>query len=159
MLSGVLPSTICKTKMVKRRQAKREKWSKRKCSMTQRGLGIMIASAVTVLPQGKSPADDETFSQTNLTYIYNPQTPSFKSRPVCKTYSQHPCVILLFFYHTLAFLSLLYFCVSAPFYVLLNYIAPCEKCPPPHVFYHFIHHLFSLSINLLCTHLLSTSHT
>lgn len=44
--------------------------------------------------------------------------------------------------------------VSASFYVLLNYIAACEKCSPPHVFYHFIHHLFSLSIPLF-VHMLS----
>lgn len=60
-------------------------------------------------------------------------------------------------YLNLPFTLVLY--VFAPFHVLLNYISLSEKLSPPHVFYHFIHHLFSLSIALLRTHLLSSFHT
>lgn len=115
--------------------------------MNQRGLRIMIASAVTVFPWGKRPADDETFNQTRFfgsDYRYNPQI-----------HSNHSMIA---FNSSLSFPPLLSVSLHLSTYCCIISLS-VKNISPPHVFDHFIHHLFSLSIALLLTHLLSSSHT
>lgn len=124
----------------------------------------MIASAVTVFPWGKSPADNETFHQTNLQFfdlatdIIHRSIHSNRSTIADHTLMQHIFQLLRPFFKLLQ----KPFCFSAT-------RAPSVCCwiisltvnifLQPMYFYHFIHHLFSWSITLLHTHLLSSSHT
>lgn len=125
----------------------------------------MIVSAVTVSFRQNTISRHSTrpiydFLDLNTDTIHryiNSNHSMIAEHPVVQHLFQLLCVFFLTI-HQPSFYSFT-LCVSAAFNVLLNYFTLCETFSPPHVFYHIIHHLFSLSVTLLRTHLLSSSHT